>query len=108
VKGKKKKRRKLRPKPSDSAVLEQFTVRDLEIWQTRSVDLQLYRDRIYFDLERQRASHYEQLVATLRDVPAISVNVDDWVRVTDWRWSLTPLSPEGSLKGVGGAIQYRR
>jgi RES domain-containing protein len=83
-------------------VLDSFTERDLEVWASRTVDLQSYLDRVYFDLERQRAAHYDELCAALRAVSAISLSLDAWVRVTDWRWSLTPLSPAGSLKGIGG------
>jgi len=83
-------------------MLERFTERDLEIWEARTADLQSYYDRAYFDLERQRASHYDDLCATLREVPAISIPVNGWVRVTDYRWSLTPLSATGSLNGIGG------
>lgn len=85
-----------------SALLDQFTARDLEVWETRSIDLQSYHDRVYYDLERQRAARYEELCVALREVPATEVSVDGWVRVTDWRWGLTPLSAAGSLKGIGG------
>jgi hypothetical protein len=53
------------------------------------------------DLERQLAARYEELCAALRAAPAREVVVDHWVRVTDWRWSRTPLSAAGSLNGVG-------
>ncbi|HEU4604510.1 MAG TPA: RES family NAD+ phosphorylase [Steroidobacteraceae bacterium] len=33
---------------------------------------------------------------------SIEVSVDTWARVTDYRWSLEPLSSSGSLKGIGG------
>jgi hypothetical protein len=99
----KKKRRKSPPlAPVKSALLDQFTERDLEVWETRSIDLQSYHDRVYYDLERHRAARYEDLCAALRETPATEVAVDAWVRVTDWRWSLTPLSSAGSLKGIGG------
>jgi hypothetical protein len=58
-------------------------------------------------LERQRAAHYDELCAALRAVAAISASVDGWVRVTDWRWNLTPLSPAGSLKEIGGVSQAK-
>ncbi len=91
-----------RTAPSDASVLDTFTEQDLDIWSARFIDLQSYADRVYFDLERQRAGRHEELCASLRAVPAITVSVDGWVRVTDWRWNLTPLSPAGSLRGIGG------
>jgi hypothetical protein len=101
----KKKRRVARRRSapsSNAAVLDAFTERDLEAWDQRSSDVQAHSDRVYFDLERQRAAHYEELCAALSAVPAVDMEVDRWVRVTDWRWNLTPLSPAGSLKGIGG------
>jgi hypothetical protein len=91
-----------RATPSNQALLDAFTERDLDAWATRSVDLQSYADRVYYDLERQRAARYDELCAALRTIPATSISLDGWVRVTDWRWSLTPLSPLGSIKGIGG------
>src|SRR5262249_55917419 len=68
---------------------------------------QSYHDRVYFDLERQRAACYDELCAALRAVQATPISVDRWVRVTDWRWSLSPLSPTGSLRGIGGRFNVR-
>jgi hypothetical protein len=65
-----------------SALLDAFTERDLEVWETRSIDLQSYHDRVYYDLERQRAARYEELCVALRAAPAREVLVDRWVRVT--------------------------
>ena len=87
---------------SKAFVLDAFTESDLEEWDQRSIDIQAYLDRVYFDLERQRAARHEDLCAALRAVPATEQTVDRWVRVTDWRWNLTPLSPSGSLNGIGG------
>ena len=99
---KKRRSSKHRQPPQKTALLDAFTTQDLARWNTRSTELQSYTDRVYFDLERQRASRYDQLCAALRAVPAIEVVVDRWVRVTDWEWNLTPLSPAGSIKGIGG------
>jgi len=65
---KKKRRRPSSPGSRKPVMLERFTERDLEIWEARTADLQSYYDRAYFDLERQRASHYDDLCATLREV----------------------------------------
>ena len=102
-----KSRKKRYPAPrrstlSGATVLDSFTEQDLDTWSARSIDLQSYADRVYFDLERQRAVHQDELCASLRVVPAVTVSVDGWVRVTDWRWNLTPLSPAGSIRGIGG------
>jgi hypothetical protein len=57
---------------------------------------------VYFDLERQRAASHEELCDALRSAGGVDIRVDGWARVCDYRWSLTPLSPAGSLKGIGG------
>jgi RES domain len=85
-----------------AAILDAFTAHDLEVWATRSTDVQAYYDRVYYDLERQRVAHYDELCSALRAVPEIEVVVDRWVRVTDWRWNLIPLSAAGSIKAIGG------
>jgi hypothetical protein len=97
----KNKHRKSRPR-ARAAILDAFTARDLEVWATRSTDVQAYYDRVYYDLERRRAAHYDELCSALRAVPGIEVAVDRWVRVTDWRWNLAPLSAAGSIKALGG------
>ena len=77
--GKKKRRKSRHTAPVKSALLDAFTERDLEVWETRSIDLQSYHDRVYYDLERQRAARYEELCAALRAAPAREVLVDRWV-----------------------------
>jgi len=84
------------------ALLDAFTEYDLERWSSRSMDLQRYSDHVYFEMERERARNHDKICAALRSIPSIEVNVDDWVRVSDYRWSLTPLSAAGSIKGTGG------
>lgn len=102
MKSKKTRRPNKTRRSPNAAILDAFTERDLETWDTRSVDLQRYHDRVYYDLERHRAEHYDELCAALRAIPGTSVSLKGWARVTDWRWSLTPLSPVGSLRGIGG------
>ncbi len=99
----KNKRRKAR-----AAILDAFTARDLEVWATRSTDVQAYYDRVYYDLERQRAAHYDELCSALRAVPGTEVTVNRWARVTDWRWNLAPLSAAGSIKAIGGRFNIGR
>lgn len=84
------------------ALLDAFSEYDLERWSSRSIDLQRYSDRVYFDMERERAQNHGKLCAALQSIPSIEVSVDEWMRVTDYRWSLSPLSPAGSIKGIGG------
>jgi hypothetical protein len=48
---KRKKHRKSSPR-ARAAILDAFTAHDLEVWATRSTDVQAYYDRVYYDLER--------------------------------------------------------
>jgi hypothetical protein len=101
-----------RSKPSTcrtSAVLDQFSVADLDRWDQLSLAEQTFHDRVYYDLERQRAAHHDTLCRALRDIDPVSVQLDPpWCRVTDWTWNLTPLSPAGSLLGIGGRFNIGR
>ncbi len=101
--------KKRKPPPrSKTYVLDQFSERDLEFWNTRTIEMQTYADRVYFDLERQRVKNYDALCAALRTMPPEPIGVDQWVRVTDWQWSMTPLSPAGSIKGIGQRFNIGR
>ncbi len=83
-------------------LLDSFSEFDLDRWNENSAAAQTYYDRCYFDLERQRASHYDELCAALRAGGSIEYEPTRWVRLTDWRWSMRPLSSLGSLRGIGG------
>ena len=95
-------RRTTRGSANRRVLLDTFTENDLEYWSDRYEDAQRYCDRVYFDLERQRAANHEALCDALRGAGGVDVPVDGWARVCDYRWSLAPLSPAGSLKGIGG------
>lgn len=82
--------------------LDSFTEFDLEFWDTRSVDAARYGNNVYFDLEKQRVAHHDELVAAVRDAGGVEVPVDGWVRITEYQWCLAPLSAAGSLKRIGG------
>jgi len=90
------------PRPADDGFLDSFTEAQLDSW-TRGGDLlQKLADKVYFELEALRAAKYDALCDALRSSPGVSIDVNGWSRVTDWRWSLGPLSPAGSIKGIGG------
>lgn len=95
-------RSRVRRRPKKAILLDAFTQPDLDAWIRHGDALQAAADRVFFDLERQRAAQHEALCKSLHASAAIAIDIADWVRVTDWRWSLTPLSATGSLKGIGG------
>jgi hypothetical protein len=90
------------PPSTPALLLDRFTEEQLEDWTRGGEVLQGLADKVYFELERQRASKYTDLCDALRSSPATSVKVDNWCRVTDWQWNLSPLSAAGSLKNIGG------
>lgn len=90
------------PRPRGGGFLDSFTEAQLDDW-TRGGDLlQKLADKVYFELEALRAAKYDSLCDSLRSSPGVSLDVNGWSRVTDYRWSLSPLSPAGSIKGIGG------
>lgn len=89
-------------------VLDIFTERDMARWSERSHDAQRYSDRVYFDLERQRAQHHDELCEALRAAQPIEFDLESWTRITDYRWSLAPLSSAGSVNGIGGRFNIGR
>jgi RES domain-containing protein len=97
-----KRRAAKRPPPATSVLLDRFTEEQLDDWSRGGDILQGLADKVYFELERQRASKYTELCDALRSSPSIPVDVSHWCRVTDWQWNLTPLSPAGSIKDIGG------
>jgi RES domain len=100
---KKQTRRSKKPRSARKAVvLDAFTQQQMHLWESQGDILQRLSDRVYFELERQRAQKYDALCGSLRSAPSIAVDVTNWARVTDWRWNLTPLSAAGSLNGIGG------
>ncbi|MBM4218977.1 MAG: RES domain-containing protein [Gammaproteobacteria bacterium] len=42
------------------------------------------------------------LLAALRAKPSAPLDLAGWVRIVDYRYCLDPLSPAGSLRGIGG------
>lgn len=102
-------KRKAKESRRTSVVLDTFTADAVDRWDAISASDQQYQDRIYFDLEAQRVTHYNALCAALRTIRPISVTLDPhWYRVTDWTWTNTPLSSAGSLKGIGQRFNIGR
>lgn len=89
------------PAPVDG-ILDSFTEAQLDEWSRGGDILQRLADKVYFELEALRAAKYDDMCNALRCSPGVQIDVSGWSRVTDWRWSLSPLSTAGSIKGIGG------
>jgi hypothetical protein len=63
--------------------------------------------RQYFHLESSRRLNQEELLDALRATKPASINIDRWVRIVDYKYSLEPLSAVGSLF-MGGRFNIGR
>ena len=88
------------------AILDVFTEADIERWTDNIVCATQCANAVHFDLERQRVNNRADLLAALRSVEPSIIDIDNWIRVVDWQWSLQPLSMIGSTRGVGGRFNY--
>jgi hypothetical protein len=85
------------PRPPGGGFLDSFTEAQLDDWTRGGDHLQKLADKVYLELEALRAAKYDALCDALRSSPGSSLDVNGWSRVTDYRWSLRPLSPAGSI-----------
>ena len=88
--------------------LEQFTRADLTRWHSLSERLDEFNREYYFSLESQRAARRPQILDALRQRPAASLQLSQWVRIVPYRYCLEPLSPLGSVRGYGGRFNIGR
>ncbi len=83
-------------------VLDQFTEANLERWRALSADLDELHRVLYFQVQPQRLRRKQELVDALNSRNQKAFEFGGWVRVVDYRYANSPLSAEGSLRGVGG------
>jgi hypothetical protein len=57
---------------------------------------------MHFSLEPERRRFRQELIQALQLQEPKSLEILDWVRIVDYRFSLTPLSSAGSLLEYGG------
>lgn len=67
----------------------------------RTAEFAQYCKAVYFDLEKQRSQHQDELIAAL-STAGKPLTLQQWVRVTDYQWCLSPLCTAGSVKRIGG------
>lgn len=82
--------------------LDRFTTASIDRWNNISKDLDDLENTLFFSLEPDRRRFRPELIAALKETKSISLNVNGWVRIVPWRYTLSPLSSAGSLKGYGG------
>lgn len=82
--------------------LDRFSEVSLERWSELSADLDELQDTLYFNLEPERRRRRPELLKALQETPAEPLQLENWVRIVDYRWTLYPLSAAGSLTSIGG------
>lgn len=82
-------------------LLEQFTESDLKSWRRISRDVDAFNLSLFHALEAQRKLLESNLIDSLLDCTKLDIAVDNWWRIVDYKYSLIPLSPTGSLHRSG-------
>jgi RES domain-containing protein len=97
-----------RPPPADESglpsllELDRFSQASLHRWLSAKKKLDVLHRALYFELEPLRQAQEARLLDALRLHTVPTRPFDNWSRIVDYRYSLYPLSNEGSLKGDGG------
>lgn len=82
--------------------LDRFTNANLDRWNNISKDLDDLENTLFFNLEPDRRRFRQELIAALKQIKPLSLEIQGWVRIVPWRYTLSPLSSAGSLTGYGG------
>lgn len=82
--------------------LDRFSEGSLGRWSELSADLDELQDILYFNLEPERRRRRPELLKALKVTPAAPLELENWVRIVDYQWTLHPLSAAGSLTSIGG------
>ena len=88
--------------------LERFTDTDLTRWNRLSEHLDYLHNLLHFGFESQRSTFRSALIAALQSAGPCRLEISRWCRIVQHRYSLDPLSPEGSLFHVGGRFNVGR
>ena len=84
-------------KKGASFQLDRFTEADLTTWKIMASGVNEYHLRLFYHLEGLRKLHQSKLRKALQASTPVSVELDRWVRVMDYKYSMEPLSAAGSL-----------
>lgn len=90
------------PPPKGILELDRFSNADIAHWQKFSSDLDELTDSLYFGIEPARRRLRSKLCDALKQAGGISFDIQNWVRMVTYQYSLQPLSCAGSLQSVGG------
>lgn len=82
--------------------LDRFTNANIDRWNNISKDLDDLENTLFFNIEPDRRRYRPDLIAALKETKPISLEINGWVRIVPYRYTLSPLSSAGSLTGYGG------
>ena len=82
--------------------LDRFTTQDLQKWEQASANLDQLWDSLYFGVEPERRKLRLQLIEAIKGVGHTALQLDHWVRIVTYQYSLEPLTCAGSLQALGG------
>lgn len=88
--------------PSGLLELDRFSEKSLQQWQTASRDLDEFQDSLHFGPEPERRRYRVELIASLKSVGGVELNLHNWSRLVTYQFSMNPLSAAGSLHDIGG------
>lgn len=74
----------------------------MQQWEAHGMAVRESYHALHFELESQRATRHTELCAALRESPGRKVDLDDWIRLVNYKYSNYPLSPAGSIIWSGG------
>lgn len=89
------------PPPRGILELDRFSEANVDRWNEVSADLDELNDILHFYLEPERRRRRPELIAALQQFQPESVDLQNWVRIIDYQWTMHPLSAAGSLTYIG-------
>ena len=95
------------PKPGEPLYdLDSFSDASIRQWQSYGRAVRDYHCALFFDLAGQRAARRKELRDALQHVPSVTVPLEGWCRLVNFRYSCEALSPAGSLQWVGQRFNF--
>ena len=89
------------PTPIGIRELDRFSDESIDRWNAYSKDLDELEANLHFALEPERRRLRSELIAALQQHQSNPVDIQEWVRIVDFQFTLMPLSSAGSLTGYG-------
>ena len=90
------------PKPGEPLYdLDSFTDASIREWDAYGRAVRDYHYALFFDLAGQRAARHKELRAALQRVTSVTVDLNGWCRLVNFKYSNDALSPAGSFRWIG-------